>query len=131
MHSLDVFNVPCLGSWTYLPRSANVAVLGYLSAWWAHALGERDHPLHEAFGVFEDLAGVYGSDEILGFADFDFHYFPELGEGEDGGCAGGVDGEGLGLVEDDHDCGCGLNVLNQYWMYNVVEFVTLEVENIE
>ena len=89
-------------SWTYLPRGTNVQFFGNLPAGWVHAFSEGHGSLHEAIGLLDDLAGGYGSDEKLGLAALDLHGFPKCGKGEKGGGIGGIDGVGLGLVEDDH-----------------------------
>lgn len=83
----------------------NIQVLDHLSARWTHAFFERHRPLHEAILFFEDLAGRHGSYEKLGLAALDLHHFPDFGDGENWRGIWRVDGVGLGLVKNDHDCG--------------------------
>ena len=94
------------GSQAYLPRCTNVHVLDNFPTRWAHAFSERHRPLHELIRLFEYLAGRYGSNEKLGLAAFDLHHFPEFGKCENGGGIGWIDRVGLGLVENNHCCGC-------------------------
>ena len=95
-----------LPSVTYLPWSTNVHVLDNCSTWGPHAFLECCLPLHEAICLLDDLAGDYGNNKKLRLTTFDLHHFPKLGKSENRRGLRRIDRAGLGLIEDDHVCGC-------------------------
>lgn len=87
---------------TYLPRLPYLQLLRHLPGRRSHALFEHDTPLHECRGFAKHFGAGHGRDEDLWLSAFEIHDRPYLGESQDGRGVGGIDGEGLRLVEDDH-----------------------------
>ena len=72
-------------------------------------LFKRHRPLDERVRLFKDLRGRHWGDEKLGLTALKLHDLPHFGEAEGRLGMWRVDGEGLGLVEDNHGC-CAVSV---------------------